>query len=206
MKMAKLRTGALAAALFAAVSAAAAAKSPASVPAKAPAAKAAAKAPAKTPGNPYASYGAAMKDVKGDPSAVVWQRTASAALTAAVSKEALAAAIATPAAMDALLAKTREAYATDPVVATQIAAVSQRVMCPKDPKAPEARKRWNAALLRAAESAPDAYRKMFFLDQLRWCGEASDAPKALAVAKASRIAAVEDFAALVARELAGCCK
>lgn len=152
--------------------------------------------------NPYSDYGAAMRSAKGLPSAVQWQKTNNAAIEKAVSKETLAKLAATPGAMASLLSQVKGAYATDPVVATQIAAISQMAMCAKCPKAAKLRKDWNAALLKAAETAPDAYRAMFFLDQTRWCGEASDAAKVKAVGEKSGEKSVKDFAAMVASELA----
>ena len=53
----------------------------------------------------------------------------------------------------------------------------------------------------AAADAPDAYRAMFFLDQLRWCGNPSDAAKVKALGGKSGEKSVKDFAAMVAAEL-----
>ena len=75
-----------------------------------------------------------------------------------------------PAAADALLAQIGVAYSGDPLVLTQIAGVSQLVMCPKCPKAPAYRKVWVAALERARDAAKDDYVKTFCRQQLWWCG------------------------------------
>jgi len=154
--------------------------------------------------------GCATKDVydirpegedDGIPTAVAWQNDHDAELTAAMKPAALAECVKTPAAADALLAEVKGAYATDPMVATRVAAVTQLVMCPKCKKAPAGRKVWSAALLRAAEGSTDAYRTMFFLDQLRWCGTADQKAAVLALGAHAKDACVKDFAAWVAREL-----
>ena len=152
-----------------------------------------AEAPAE---NPFSDYSAAMRSTKENPSAVEWQAANEAAIAKAVSKEVLAKLAVKPA---ALLAQVKGAYETDPVVATQIAAITQRAACAKCPK--KFRAAWNAALLKAAAEAPDAYRAMFFLDQLRWCGNPSDAAKVKALGGKSGEKSVKDFAAMVAAEL-----
>lgn len=65
---------------------------------------------------------------------------------------------------------------------------------------PEARDLWTDALLTAAEKAPDAYRKMFFLDQLRWCAKADQADRIRAVGTASGDNHVVEFANVVAKD------
>lgn len=137
------------------------------------------------------------------PSSVDWQGANRAALDAATKPEALAPYVADAAAADALLAQVKGAYATDPMTAMRIGAISQLVMCPKCPKAPAARAVWTEALLKAAEGSGDAYRTIFFLDQLRWCGTKQQAARVLAIGAKSRDGAVKDFAAWTVRELEG---
>ena len=62
-----------------------------------------------------------------------------------------------------------EAYDGDPIALTQIAALTQLVMCPKCPKAPACRKVWVAALERAKAATDDGYVKTFCDQQLRLC-------------------------------------
>jgi len=120
--------------------------------------------------NPFSDYGPGMKHTKEIPLGSYWQQDNKAKIAEATKVETLAAFVATPAAADALLAKVGPAYTTDPVVLTQIGAVTQLVMCPKCDKAPASRKVWVAALERALKNAKDDYRKAFYADQLRWCG------------------------------------
>ena len=103
------------------------------------------------------------------PTAVEWQNKNDAALAAATRPEVLAKFVATPAAAEALLAQVGPAYAGDPLVLTQIAAVTQLVMCPKCDKAPAARKVWVAALEKAVASAKDDYVRTFCRQQLDLC-------------------------------------
>lgn len=152
--------------------------------------------------NPYTSYGAAMRNDKNHPSAVTWQGANKAAIEAATSKEAIAKIVASKESMAALLAKVKAGYATDPVAATQIAAVSQKVMCTKCPKAPKCRDIWTAELISAAKAAGDAYVKMYYLDQLRWCGKPCQVDQVKAIGKDSGNKAVADFAEMVAKEMA----
>ena len=150
----------------------------------------------------FADYGPAMASHKGYEMAYEWQCKDPKAVEAATKREVLAGFVASDAASDALLAKIGTAYDGDPIALTQIAAVTQLVMCPKCPKAPKNRAKWTAALLAAAKDAPDTYRQMFFLDQLRWCGHADEADAVRAIGKASKDKAVKDFAEQVAQELA----
>ena len=109
----------------------------------------------------------ASKD--GVPTLVAWQDANRAAIDAATAKEVLSAFVASPAAADALLAKVEGAYRTDPLTMTQIAAVTQLVMCPKCPKAPACRAVWSAALVRAAAGTKDGYVRTFLNQQLDLC-------------------------------------
>jgi hypothetical protein len=151
--------------------------------------------------NPFATYEACFAPDQMAKSAAEWQKAEAAAIEKATSKEVLAAIVGSDEAIRDLLGKVKDAYATDPIVATQIAAISELVMCTKCDKAPACRARWTAALVDAAVNAPDAYRKMFFLDQLRWCGRAEDKAGILSVAHTSSDAAVREFAVMVMREI-----
>ena len=150
--------------------------------------------------NPYADYGAGMRSVKGVPMAVEWQKENAAEIEAATAPDALAAILADDAATKALLSEVKGAYTTDPLVATKIAAISQLVMKPGDANA-AARGRWSAALLQAARSSGDTYKTMYFLDQLRWCGDKSDVPEIMKIGAESNSKAVSGFAEMVVREI-----
>lgn len=153
--------------------------------------------------NAYASYGAAMASKAGDPMAVEWQKMNDAAIKAATAPEALKAHVKDAIAAKALLGKVKGAYASDPIVLTVAAAVTQQVMKPcKCPKRASCRELWSAALLETATQSEDAYVQMFCLDQLRWCGLPCQAEKVGAFAGVASDKSVSDFAAWVARELA----
>ena len=117
----------------------------------------------------YASYGAAMAHVDGYQMAYEWQRANPKLVEEATKPDVLRKFVETPAAADALLAKIGTSYDGDPVALTQIAAVTQLVMCPKCPKAPACRKVWVAALERARAASDDGYVKTFCDQQLRLC-------------------------------------
>ena len=117
----------------------------------------------------YASYGAAMAHVDGYQMAYEWQRANPKAVEEATKPEVLKTFVETPAAADALLAKIGTSYDGDPIALTQIASVTQLVMCPKCPKAPACRKVWVAALERARAASDDGYVKTFCDQQLRLC-------------------------------------
>ena len=117
----------------------------------------------------YEKYGPAMAHVDGYQMAYEWQRANPKLVEEATKPEVLRAFVETPAAADALLAKIGTAYDGDPVALTQIAAVTQLVMCPKCPKAPACRKVWVAALERAKTVSDDGYVKTFCDQQLRLC-------------------------------------
>ena len=123
------------------------------------------------PSNPtaYAGYGPAMAHVDGYQMAYEWQRANPKLVEDATKPEVLKAFVETPAAADALLAKIGTAYDGDPVVLTQIAAVTQLVMCPKCPMAPVCREVWVAALERARTGTDDGYVRTFCDQQLRLC-------------------------------------
>ena len=151
--------------------------------------------------NPFADYGKGMASDKDLPMAVEWHNQTAATLAKETEFESLVQYVMLPKNADDLLAQVKEAYETDPMVATKIAGVSQIVMCQKWDKAPAAREIWTCALLKWAETSPDGYRKMFFLDQLRWCGKSAQAEGVLEVGKKSGSKAVNDFAVMVAKEL-----
>ena len=117
----------------------------------------------------YADYSKAMAHCDGYQMAYEWQRANPKAVEEATRPETLAAFVASPAAADALLAKIGTSYDGDPIALTQIAAVTQLVMCPKCPKAPACRKVWVAALQRARAKATDGYVRTFCDQQLRIC-------------------------------------
>ena len=117
----------------------------------------------------FADYGNAMAHHDGYEMAYEWQRKNPKAVEAATKKEVLAGFVASDAAADALLAKIGTSYDGDPIALTQIAAVTQLVMCPKCPKAPACREVWVAALRRARAKATDGYVRTFCDQQLRIC-------------------------------------
>jgi len=132
---------------------------------------------AKDPTAPYNSYGPAMAHVNGYAMAVEWHNANADALKAAVDEDVLAAFVANDAASAELLGRVAGAYDTDPMTATQIAAVTQWVMgeepcwlCFWRPSPAAGRKTWVRALVSRAEQSDDTYVKLFCLDQLRWCG------------------------------------
>jgi len=161
-----------------------------------PAKTAAAKPPADP--NPYAGYGKAMASKKGDPMAVEWQAQNKAALAAATSDKELVCFVRDTASAAALLAEVKPAYATDPLKACQIAAVSQFVM---RPGWEHARTIWTEALIKALMSAKDDTVRITYLDQLRWCGYKKHASVVQLIGSASPSKNVRDFAAMVVREL-----
>ncbi len=119
--------------------------------------------------NAYDDYGKGMAHVDGYDMAYEWQRKNPDLVAQATTPDVLAAFVATDAAADALLAKIGTAYTGDPVALTQIAAVTQLVMCPKCPKAAQGRLVWTAALKRARAATNDGYVRTFCDQQLRLC-------------------------------------
>lgn len=151
--------------------------------------------------NPFANYGPAMQSSKEFPLTVNWQDAHKAEVAEATKPETLAKFLESDLSAGKLLAEVKEAYKTEPIVMMQIASISQMVMCPKCPKAPKLRAKWTTALLVAAKDAPDSYRALFYLDQLRWCGHADEADAVRKIGKASKDKAVKDFAEQVALEI-----
>ena len=117
----------------------------------------------------FADYGAAMSHRDGYQMAYEWQRKNPDAVKKATEPQVLAAFVKSDAAADALLAKIGTSYDGDPIALTQIAAVTQLVMCPKCDKAPAGRKVWVAALQRARAETDDGYVRTFCDQQLRLC-------------------------------------
>ena len=133
--------------------------------------------------NPYAGYGPAMAQKAGDPMAVEWQNANDAAVAAATTPKALASHLWDAKDAEALLARVKGAYESDPLDLTVIGAVSQYVMeavigradgcqkcCSTPGAAPCQRKIRNMALINAIKKSKDEYVQTFMLDQLRWCG------------------------------------
>ena len=153
--------------------------------------------------NEFASYGPGTATKAGDPSAAEWQKANEAAIKAATTPEALKAHVKDAASAKALLGKVKGAYASDPMVLTVAAAISQEVVKPcKCPKQASCRALWSAALLDTATQSKDVYVQMFCLEQLRWCGLPCQAEKLSAFAGVAADKSVKDFADWVARELA----
>ena len=110
------------------------------------------------------------------PTAVEWQNRNDAAIAAATADDVLAAFVADAAAADALLSKIGPAYDGDPLVLTQIAAVTQWVMLPEPcwlcfwkPSPSKGREVWNLALARKIAESKDDYIRTFCRQQLDLC-------------------------------------
>lgn len=151
--------------------------------------------------NAFADYGRGMASDAAHPMAVEWQNANDAKIAEATSAEALLAIVDGEGAAEALLAKVCDAYRTDPLVAIQMAAVTQLVMDPKLPNGPARRWRWASALVTALKSSVVPYRSMCFLDQLRWCGYLDQANDIRLICAQQGNAAVRDFGDMVVREL-----
>ena len=195
----RLMSFGLAACLALSVTAAAPEKPAAAAPAK-PAAKAPAKPAEKkyVDPNEFASYGPGTATKAGDPSAAEWQAANKDALAKATSDSELVTFVRDVASARALLAKVKPNYGTDPLVASQIAAISQFVM---RPGWESARGVWANALFDAFRTATDDTVRMAYLEQLRWCGGTKHAGAIQVVASACKSKAVRDFANVVVREL-----
>lgn len=142
------------------------------------------------------------------PTSVEWENAHDDKLKSATAPAALMRYLKSQAAADALLAKVKGAYRTDPMTAVEIHALSQLVMTPgskafKYRSQQECRDLWTAALLRAAVASSDPYRTIFLLDQIRWCGKPSQATEVKMIGISAKDGEVRDFAALVVRELEG---
>ena len=148
--------------------------------------------------NAYASYGPGTATKAGDPSAAEWQAANKDALAKATSDAELVCFVRDDASALALLSEVKPNYATDPLKASQIAAVSQFVM---RPGWESARAIWTGALFKAFQSAKDDTVRMAYLEQLRWCGCKEQAGAVQVLGLSSKSKAVTDFANVVAREL-----
>ena len=115
------------------------------------------------------AYSGGMGHHEGYEKAYEWQQKNPKLVADATKKDVLAGFVACPKAADALLAKIGTSYDGDPVALTQIAAVTQFVMCPKCPKAPARRALWVDALKRARANTDDGYVRVFCDQQLRLC-------------------------------------
>lgn len=164
-----------------------------------------AEGPEKDPVAPFDDYGPAMASDKALPMAVEWQDANKAALSALDGAWADGV-LADKSAVDALLSEVKPGYATDAMKATQIAAITQRVMTvfPQPwwkfwagEEHPQ-RRMWAGRLLAFATESTSVDVKLFFLDQLRWCGYPWQASGVLAVKGSKELTG---FAEMVAAEL-----
>jgi len=119
--------------------------------------------------NPYANYKDAMASDKAHPMAYEWQKANAVQIAAATKVEVLESFVKDEASALGLLSQVKGAYETDPLVATQIASVTQLVMCPKCSKASTGRMVWVAALERVRAETKDEYIRTFCDQQLRLC-------------------------------------
>ena len=126
--------------------------------------------------NPFADYEVAMKDSAKSPFAVGWSQAHDAEIKAATEEDVLAACVVDAASAAALLGKIKPAYESDPLVLTQIAAVTQWVMTPDpcflffwEPSPSDGRKVWTAALVRKIAESKDDYIRTFCRQQLDLC-------------------------------------
>ena len=133
------------------------------------------------------------------PASEKWQSQNKAKLAEATKDEVLAAFVKDAASASALLAEVKPGFQTNPMKAFQIAAVTQFVMRPGKP----GRALWTEQLLAFATKADKNDVKMFYIDQLRWCGLKTQAEKVRAIGKASGAKCVAEFAEQVASELSG---
>ena len=117
----------------------------------------------------FADYGEAMKHHDGRDMAYEWQRREAKTIEGETRPEVLAKFVSSPEAADGLLARIGTSYDGDPLVLTQIAAVTQLVMTPNCTKAPACRRIWVAALERARAATDDGYVRTFCDQQLRLC-------------------------------------
>jgi len=131
---------------------------------------------AATDPNPYADYGKAMASAKDAPMAVEWHNQNAEAIEEATEPSVLAGFVEDFDSAKALLDRLQGAYATCPLVLTQIAAVTQWVMLPEPsplcfwkPSPAAGRKVWVAALEKRCAEAQDDYVRTFCRQQLDLC-------------------------------------
>ena len=117
-----------------------------------------------------------MKDSAKSPFAVGWSQAHDAEIKAATEEDVLAACVADDASAVALLGKIKPAYESDPLVLTQIAAVTQWVMTEDPcflffwkPSPSDGRKVWAEALARKIAESKDDYIRTFCRQQLDLC-------------------------------------
>ncbi len=132
------------------------------------------------------------------PSSEKWQQDNRAKLEELTKTCVLAAFVKDEASAAALLSEVKPDYKTCPEKAFQIAAVTQYVMTKEGAAG---RKLWAGQLLAFAERADKPDVKMYFMDQLRWCGCKCQAEKVRALGVAASCKCVKDFAVMVASEL-----
>ena len=162
---------------------------------------------AKDP-NAFASYGKGMASDKNFPMAVEWHNANRSALESEASDDAVAVFAENAEAAKALLAKVKGAYATDPMVAVQIATVSQYVMT-AEPSwwefwrwfSDSPRCVWTKALLDATAAAEDSYVAQFCIDQLRWCAYPEQAADLCAIGKKAKCKAVKQMVRMAVAEI-----
>ena len=109
-------------------------------------------------------------------SAADWQQKNAAAIAAATDEAVLMAFVEDEASAKALLDRLEGAYRSDPIVMTQVAAVTHWVTSPEpfflwfwEPSPAAGRKVWVAALEAKAASSPDAYVSTLCRQQLDIC-------------------------------------
>jgi hypothetical protein len=141
------------------------------------------------------------------PTSVEWENANDGLLSESTSDDVLEGFVASESSARSLLAQAKGAYATDPVAACQIAAVTQWVMLPDawywlwlDGPHAAGRQVWVSALLQTLKGSDDDYVAIFCLDQLRWCARPDDA-KRIADMVTGKSSPVVDFSRVVIREL-----
>ena len=126
--------------------------------------------------NPFANYDVAMKDSPSAPFAVGWSQVHDKEIREATAEAKIAEIVEHEKTIRELFARVKGAYESDPLVLTQIAAITQWVMLPPHriddffiPFQASARQRWQRELRRAIDAAADPYVKTFFTQQLDLC-------------------------------------
>ena len=158
--------------------------------------------------NPFSTYDKGMASDRNWPTAVEWQDANRTAVEAATAEDVLAGFVADETAADTLLLQIRDAYESDPLVLTQIAAVSQWTMS-EEPfwiffwKASPAsgRRVWTSALMKRLRTAALPYVQMACLEQLRWCGYPEQSADLRELASGNVPKEVKEFALRTASEL-----
>ncbi|MBO5940807.1 MAG: DUF1080 domain-containing protein [Kiritimatiellae bacterium] len=158
--------------------------------------------------NAFADYGSGMASDKNLPMAVEWHNANRDALEKETSLCAIAGFVENESSAAALLSKIKGAYKTDPMVAVQIAAVSQYVMTAKPSCwafwtwfSDSPRQIWTKALLEAADTAKDPYVVQLCVDQLRWCAYPEQAAELCAIGKKAECEAVKQMIRMAVAEI-----